>query len=183
MEYLYTSERIGFRPWTEQDENNLFLLCSNKEVMRYFDKCLTKKTNRVFLDRLLSRYEEVGLTYYAVELLGTQRFIGMIGLAPQTYEAPFNPSVDMGWRLLPEFWHKGYATEGAMRTLRYGFEDVQLDEIVAVCSVINKPSERVMQRIGMERKRYFSHVNLADYPEIQPCVQYAMSKESFLTFE
>ena len=73
----------------------------------------------------------------------------MIGLSEQSYEAPFTPCVDIGWRLKPTFWHMGLATEGAKRCLKYGFQDIQLSKIFSVAPVINTPSIHVMKKIGM----------------------------------
>jgi len=61
------------------------------------------------------------------------------------------PAIEIGWRLLPKFWNQGLATEGAKRCLQFAFEELNIGEIYAVTSIHNKPSERVMQKIGMKK--------------------------------
>jgi RimJ/RimL family protein N-acetyltransferase len=67
------------------------------------------------------------------------------------FDAPFVPAVEVGWRLAPQFWGKGYATEAAEAALRIGFETLNLDQIVSFTVMANKPSWSVMERLGMTR--------------------------------
>jgi RimJ/RimL family protein N-acetyltransferase len=64
---------------------------------------------------------------------------------------PIPPGIKIGWRLDAEFWNQGLATEGAREVLRHAYEDLHLPEIVSFTSVINMPSRRVMEKIGMTR--------------------------------
>ncbi len=66
-------------------------------------------------------------------------------------ELPFAPAVEIGWRLHPDYWGHGYATEAAAASLRFGFDEAGLDEIVAFTTTLNTRSQAVMARIGMER--------------------------------
>jgi RimJ/RimL family protein N-acetyltransferase len=57
--------------------------------------------------------------------------------------------IEIGWRLAPEFWGKGYVTEAAEAWLAYGFETLGLDEIVSFAVANNRRSTAVMERLGM----------------------------------
>ncbi len=170
--YLFTSERLGFRKWKESDLDDFFEVTGDPEVMEFFPKILTREQTAGFIKHLIKRHDEWGYVYFAVEILDTGELIGFIGLADQTYEADFNPSTDIGWRLKKSAWGNGYATEGAKRCLEFGFEDVGLKRIIAVCSIGNVNSENVMKKIGMEKKGYFMHPGLKDYPDLEECVLY-----------
>ena len=61
----------------------------------------------------------------------------------------FTPCVEIGWRLSAEYWDRGYATEGTRAALRFGFDALQLREIVALTVPGNVRSRRVMEKIGM----------------------------------
>jgi RimJ/RimL family protein N-acetyltransferase len=74
--------------------------------------------------------------------------------------------------LYPNFWGKGYATEGAKRCLKFGFNDLKLQEIIATAPKINLPSIRVMQKIGMQKIKDFKHPFLSDFPVLENCVLY-----------
>ena len=63
------------------------------------------------------------------------------------------PEIEIGWRLRPTVWGLGYASEAAGAVLRYGFETVDLDEIVAEIDPANLASIRLAERIGMRRDK------------------------------
>ncbi len=93
-------------------------------------------------------------------------FIGFTGLWPATFEAPFTPAVEVGWRLAQEGWGQGYATEAARASLQDGFERFGFDEIVSMTSIGNSRSRRVMEKLGMTRDPAddFDHPNVPDRP-------------------
>lgn len=180
-EYTFTCMRLGFRNWRETDLTAFAALNSDPEVMRYFPAPLDLEMSRALLEKLQAHYEVHGYTYFATELLDSRTFIGFIGLKFQDYEAPFTPAVDIGWRLRREYWGKGYATEGAGRCLEYGFETLGLTSIIATCPVGNTPSERVMQRIGMQKQGEFEHPGLHRHPQLNPCLWYE-AKKTYLSY-
>ncbi|WP_224487960.1 GNAT family N-acetyltransferase [Robertkochia flava] len=172
--YLFTSERLGFRTWEARDLDSMHRLTSDKEVMKYFPKVLTRKETSAFISKMQEMYEEYRYCFFPVELKDDATFIGFTGLSLQDFEAPFTPLTDIGWRLAPEHWGKGYATEGATRCLEYGFSTLHLDTIFAIAPAINQPSIRVMEKIGMTRERTFKHPKLKDHPELESCVLYSI---------
>lgn len=179
-QYLFTSERLGFRSWNENDLEKFATMNADSEVMRYFPKPLSREESAEFLDRLFKHFERHGYCYFATELLETGEFLGFIGLAWQNYDAPFPPATDIGWRLKKAAWGKAYATEGANRCLKFAFEELGLEEVISTCPAKNKRSERVMQKIGMNCMGEFQHPGLQDHPELQPCVWYKISKNQWL---
>ena len=63
---------------------------------------------------------------------------------------PFSPAVEIAWRFDSQYRHKGYATEAAKKSLEFALNELKLKEVVSFTAKLNKPSEKVMQRIGME---------------------------------
>lgn len=171
-EYIFTSERLGFRSWMDSDLNELAELNASPEVMEHFPKPLSRQESKEMLQRLQNHFEERGHCYFATEILETGELIGFIGLAYQTYDTDFNPSVDIGWRIKKSSWGFGYATEGAKRCLEYAFTTLKLDRVIATCTTDNKPSESVMQKIGMKRKKTFIHPLLKEYKALEKCLLY-----------
>jgi len=176
MNYIFTSERLGFRNWQLDDIDALFEMNSNEEVMRYFPTTSTKSQCEDFITRMQNQFQKNNFCYFAVEVLGSNEFIGFIGLCEQTYEIDFNPSIDIGWRLLPNFWGKGYATEGAKQCLHYAFNTLKLDEIVSVAPLINLTSITVMEKIGMQKIKTFDHPYLKKDPNLETCVLYKINR-------
>lgn len=162
MIYLFQSERLGFRPWTEADKPDFARLASNPLVMEFFPSVLSRSESDVWVDVMMAHHETHGVSFYVTETLADAAFIGFIGLAQTPVQAYFAPSLEVGWRLLPSAWGKGYATEGARRCLQYAFEELKAPEVHAITGVPNRRSERVMQKIGMHQRDNFLHPKLPE---------------------
>lgn len=177
--YLFESDRLGFRNWEKNDILEFANINADSEVMKYFPKVLTLAETESFIVYLQKQFVERGYTYFATEILETGEFIGFIGLLYQDYEASFTPGVDIGWRLKKTAWGNGYATEGAIRCLNFAFEKLELLKVFSVCPMINKDSEKVMKKIGMNKKEEFFHPKLSDYPTIEKCALYEIEKKNY----
>jgi RimJ/RimL family protein N-acetyltransferase len=170
--YLFKSERLGFREWTQEDVPEFSKLNSDLEVMKYFPKTLVLSETIFFMERLQAHFSKNGFCYFATDELATNEFIGFIGLASQNFKSPFTPAIDIGWRLKKESWGKGYATEGAKKCLEYAFNELKIDKVIATCTLQNKKSENVMKKIGMKKLSAFKHPKLSSHPEHENCVCY-----------
>ena len=175
-EYLFKSERLGFRAWRKEDVEEFAKLNSDREVMEHFPEILSKKEVEEFIEKLQSHFATNGYTYYATEILATKEFIGMIGLAFQEYKTNFTPATDIGWRLKRNAWGKGYATEGAKRCLEYAFKELGIKSIISVCTIKNNKSESVMKKIGMTKIGEFNHPKLMNYPAYEKHFCYEINK-------
>lgn len=72
-------------------------------------------------------------------------------MAAVTFEAPFAPATEVGWRLRRDAWGHGYATEAARAALAFGFapDGVTLTDIVSFTAQSNERSRAVMRRLEM----------------------------------
>ncbi|MEO1443691.1 MAG: GNAT family N-acetyltransferase, partial [Chloroflexota bacterium] len=107
-------------------------------------------------------WDRRGYGAWALVEKATDRFMGHVGL----FIIDNTDVIEVGYALGRTFWGNGYATEAAHATLRYGFDVVGLDEIVAVAFPENTASLRVMEKVGMTSQgitdRYYD-VMLACY--------------------
>jgi len=176
---LFHSERLGFRPWSENDLPKMSAINADPLVMEFFPSTATIEQTEGLIKKMKKMYAEKGYCYFAVDQLEDQQFIGFIGLSEQTYEAPFTPCVDIGWRLGKQYWGRGYATEGAKRCLELDFQNLGLNNIKAVAPVINRKSIGVMEKIGMKKQMDFIHPNLIHDQRLRHCVCYQIGKPNF----
>lgn len=172
--YIFESDRLGFRRWKSEDLTPFYKLNADSDVMEHFPKTLNQDESDQLVNRLIQHFDSYNYTYYAVDLKENNSFIGIIGLCYQTYDAPFSPNTDIGWRLKKSVWGKGYATEGAKRCLKHAFDTLNISQIVSVCTKSNKPSEHVMEKIGMIKQGTFFHPKLTDYPNLHECLWYSI---------
>jgi RimJ/RimL family protein N-acetyltransferase len=174
-DYLFTSPRLGFRNWKEEDIAMMAEINADADVMKYFPAIQSIGETAAFIEKMQKQLAEKGYCYFAVDKLEDGAFIGFIGLSEKTFEAAFTPCIDIGWRLSKKEWNNGYATEGAKRCLEYGLNELNIPKIVAIAPKINTPSERVMQKIGMVKVSEFIHPLLANDERLQLCVLYQIS--------
>ena len=146
----------------ESDGQHFSGLDSNDNVMKYFPKLLSPEESNGFVDRINSEFEETGFGLYAVEIKETGEFIGYVGFHRFTFNAPFSPGWEIGWRISDKFWNNGYATEAAMACIKYAREKKICNKLYSFTAVPNIPSEKVMKRIGMTFEGLFMHPSLAD---------------------
>ena len=158
--YIFESKRLGFRRWKVADISSFVTMNANKNVMEFFPNPLSEQESKSFLSRIQGSFDTHGYGLYAVEELASNKTIGFIGFIYQTFEADFTPCVEIGWRLLPQFWGQGYATEGALACLDYGFHQLDFQKVYSMTAVVNNRSEKVMQKIGMQKFKEFNHPKL-----------------------
>jgi len=177
--YLFTSKRLGFRNWKDSDLEAFVKINADPDVMKHFPKPLTTQETQAFIIRLKQHYKERGYNYFATEVLETGELIGFIGIGYQTYETDFTPAVDIGWRLKPSSWGKGYATEGARKCLEYAFNELKINRIISTCTIGNSGSEHVMKKIGMKKKGNFNHPLLKEHKDFEQCIWYEIKEKDF----
>jgi RimJ/RimL family protein N-acetyltransferase len=144
-----TTERLILRRWETGDLEPFAAMNCHPEVMRYFPRLYTREDSDNMVARSEQSFAVNGFGPWACQLQGPGDFIGFIGLIRPQFKAHFTPCVEIGWRLAQRFWGNGYAGEAAKEVLRDGFERLRLSEILSFTSVHNRPSIRVMEKIGM----------------------------------
>lgn len=167
MHKTIKTKRLILRQWREEDFEPFAQLNADPRVMEYFPTTLSREESDKMAKRMLMKIEERGWGWWAVSVQDAAEFIGFIGLNnvdKSILDTPFTPAVEIGWRLAYDYWGKGYATEGAAASLVYGFETLNLDEIVSFTAVQNMRSRAVMERIGMhhDSKDDFDHPKLPE---------------------
>src|SRR5687767_11555298 len=176
-----TTPHLLLRPWRDADLDSLAAMNADPRVMKYFPAMLAREESVEMLGRLRAHFDRHGYGMWAVEAPGVAGFVGLTGLAVPPFDAHFTPCVEIGWRLLPEHWGRGYATEAARAALAFGFETLRLGEVVAFTVPSNGPSRRVMERIGMTRNPAddFDHPKAAEGHPLRRCVLYRISRRAW----
>jgi RimJ/RimL family protein N-acetyltransferase len=143
------TKRLLLRTYKTQDLETVYLLCSDPEVTQFFST--EYKVNRedilASLPRRLKRWQTQGFGQFGVFEKKSNKLIGYCGM--QYLEE--KSEVEIYYGLFKEYWLKGLATEAAMAVLRFGFEELNLPQIVAVTHPENLSSHKVLQKIGMKR--------------------------------
>ena len=143
------TERLVLRRWTDDDREVFARINADPEIMRYRLRTLTPQESDDLIDAIEGCFDQNGFGQWAVERTEDARLIGFIGLEVASEDMPFRPLVHIGWHLVVDAWHHGYATEGATAVLDFAFHDTGLTEVVAHTTARNERSRAVMRRLGM----------------------------------
>ena len=173
--------RLKLRAWREHDLAAFASLNADARVMEFFLKPLDRAESDALAWRIRDHFARHGFGLWAVEARGVVDFIGFVGLSVPSFQAPFMPCVEIGWRLAHEYWGHGYATEAARAALAFGFRDLALDEIVSFTVPLNWRSRRVMENIGMKRSAVddFDHPALPEGHPLRSHVLYRLQRREW----
>ena len=177
--FQLVTERLRVRLWDEADRAAFRRMNADPRVMKFFPSTLSEAESDALLARIQAHQEEHGFTFWAVEDMPTGNLAGFTGLARATFDAPFTPCVEIGWRFLPEYWGTGYALEAARSVMGYAFKVLNLPEVVAFTAETNLPSQGLMRRLGMLHNpaEDFDHPALPPDHPLHRHVLYRMLKD------
>jgi len=181
MPALHTP-RLTLVPLADEHLDLEYELDSDPEVMRYLTgRAATREEVARAHARRMATEPEFG---FWMGFAG-QDFVGWWVLRPP--HGPDQPFVEgeaeLGYRLLRCRWRQGYAREGSLELLRYGFEELGLDRIFAQTMAVNTPSRATMASAGLTFRRAF--ISAAEYEDkIEGAekgeVEYEITREQWL---
>ena len=142
-----TTDRLILRGFTHQDVDALHDVLSERDVHRYFprtDPPTREQVEKVIADQL-AHWEKHQCGWWAVLLRENGKLIGWCGLQ----FLPEFDEIEVAYLVGKPYWGKGLATEAARAAVQFGFQSLGLERIVALASVENGASQRVIQKLGM----------------------------------
>jgi RimJ/RimL family protein N-acetyltransferase len=178
--YLFTSARLGFRNWTDDDIPVMAAINADPSVMEFFPAVQSIEETKIFVARMQEQFHQKGFCYYAVDQLDSGKLIGFTGLSEKNFESDFTPCIDIGWRFATDAWNQGFATEAAKSCLRHGFQQLRMERIVSIAPILNTKSVAVMKKAGMKFEKTFEHPLLLNDERLRSCVLYDIRKDNFI---
>lgn len=163
------TSRLIFRQFEERDSEDIFNLNSDYDVLKYTgDKPFNslQDAKRFILE--YDDYKRCGMGRWAVISILDQSFIGWCGL--KKHNEGF---VDLGFRFFKSKWGNGFATEAAIACLDYGFNNLNLMEIVGRAASENIASLKVLEKVG------FTFSRIEECHGIENARIYTISKKTF----
>ncbi|MFH8385129.1 GNAT family N-acetyltransferase [Kitasatospora sp. NPDC018058] len=142
------TDRLLIRRWREADLSPWAAMNADPEIREHLGGILTREQSDASVARYEAAIEKRGYGWLAVEVRGSGEFVGFVGL-DDVEEQDLVGGVEIGWRLARSAWGHGYATEAARAVLAYGFDTLDLSEILALTTAANLRSQAVMRRLGM----------------------------------
>jgi len=141
--------RLDVRALVAADYADVRTLDQDPRVMRYIADGRPRSAEATASSlRRFIRYPALyaGLGVWHATRRDTGEFVGLFALV----YADTSIDVEVGYRLLPQAWGQGFATEGARALVQYGFDDLGLHRIIGVTHRGNLASQRVLLKAGLD---------------------------------
>jgi len=158
MKIILETERLYLREFIDTDGFHFYHLNNDVEVIKYTgnDPFNSIEEANTFIKEY-DDYEINGYGRWAVCLKETDEFVGWCGLK---FEKDKNVT-DLGYRFYKNHWGKGYATESAIACVKFGFSQLNIDEIVGRAYIENKASIEVLKKCNFKFNKNFKYDNRA----------------------
>lgn len=156
------TERLLVRNWRESDVNH-YLVLAQDVGYNCFSRpgrflAHSSEEAREKIRQRMRLFDERKLGKFPMFLKATDEFVGTCGMEPFDLEG--QTEIELGYRLCLNFWGKGYAKEGAMAMLSYGFAELKLRRIMAFVLPQNRASVTVLDQLGFRYLHDFDHGGL-----------------------
>jgi RimJ/RimL family protein N-acetyltransferase len=169
---ILTTERLRLEPFADAHLDELYAMNSDPAVMRYITgRPETREETQAAIERVKARWAEWGYSWWSIFSRESGRLIGA-GAIQHLGRDKAHP-LEIGWRLRPEHWHQGYASEAAQAMAAFAFDTLNATRLCAVCDPDNKASAQVMKRLGM------SYQGIERWYEAD-CAVYAITRSDWL---
>jgi RimJ/RimL family protein N-acetyltransferase len=178
---LLQTERLVIRNWRDSDREFFHRINSDDRIMEFFPFRRSREQSDALMDEMRADIDADGYGWTAVDIKATGQCIGFVGLnATEIAGVVPAETHEIGWRLAPEYWGKGYVTEAAAALVDFAFDRVGLVEVISFAVVTNLRSLAVMERLGMRHFRDFDHPAIPEtHPHLKPFKLYRLKRDEW----
>lgn len=139
--------QISIREFVKEDVPHYHQLYSDTELMKYVGPTRSWQENLQNLEQILKNYQEYpGYGIWAITTTKQQdKPIGVVALK-------HGEKIELGYRISQKHQRKGLMTESVLQILNYGFQSLNLEEVVAFTHPQNRASKRLLEKVGFQFK-------------------------------
>jgi RimJ/RimL family protein N-acetyltransferase len=144
---ILQTARLILRPFCEDDVDLLAALMANPDFMRFSLGVRTREETAVFLQKIIGWQREGRPSQFAIILRASGTLAGLCGFLPQQVDGV--DEIEIAYRLHPDNWNKGIATEATQAVRDHAFRDLALPRVISLIHLENFASRRVAEKMGM----------------------------------
>jgi len=177
------TDRLLLEPLSDAHREFEVALDGDPRVMRYLDRPRTREDVLArHAERLAVAGRAPGLGFWAGSVDGVVVGWWLLDVPERPDQGPAQGQAELGYRLLPQWWRQGLASEGARELLRHAFEDLGLRRVFAETMAVNAGSRGVLAAVGMPHVRTFHQSWETPLPGAEHGeVEYELTREAWLT--
>lgn len=150
---IMETERLYLRELSLDDKKELMKVLCDPESMKFYPHPFSEEEVKNWIKWNIENYKKYKHGLWAVILKESEVFIGDCGITMQNIENEIVPEI--GFHIIKEYCNKGFATEAACACKDYGFNVLHYPKIFSYTTVLNVPSQKVAEKIGMKIYKYF----------------------------
>jgi [ribosomal protein S5]-alanine N-acetyltransferase len=162
FKFYIETERLILRDLLPSDAAKMFKLDSNPDVHKFLGNRPIQKIEQAeeVIKIVRQQYLDNGIGRWATIEKSSGDFIGWSGLKFVTITENHHTNFyDVGYRFMPKYWGKGYATESAKAALEYAFKIMKVNEVIGTCHEENIASRRALEKCGLKFVEKFLYNN------------------------
>ncbi|GAA0091193.1 GNAT family N-acetyltransferase [Paraclostridium bifermentans] len=171
---ILETERLLFRKILKEDYSEIASILQDIEIMYAWEKAFSNEEVKIWIDENIKRYANEGYSYFlAIEKM-SGKTVGLTG--PLIENINGETFIGIAYILKKEFWNKGYATESAEACIRYAFNELNANEVIAQIRTNNINSQNVAKRLNM--KQVNKYIKIYDKKEMEHLI-YSIKREDY----
>ncbi len=152
------TNRIILREFMLNDLEEFHTLETNEDVLKYLTNYpkRTLEESKEILCQVIEQYRNFKTGRLAMFDKATQGFVGWCGIKFNTHKRHiYENFYDLGYRIHPNYWGNGLATEASIACLSYGLNELEITKINAIVNIHNTQSVKVISKVGFSYKESF----------------------------
>jgi RimJ/RimL family protein N-acetyltransferase len=148
---ILETSRLFLRPFLNEDIGRLAELMANRDFMRFSLGPYTREQTQSVLQKFLSWNQARLPSQFGVIFRANNELIGYCGFLHWHLDGA--DEIEIGYRLHPDYWNRGLASEAAQAVRDHAFRDLNLPKAISLIHPDNVPSRRVAEKNGMKIER------------------------------
>lgn len=133
-------------------------LLANPEVMEFYPSVYSREKAKLWVSKTISGYESHGHGFYLALNRSTHEPVGQVGLLAQHVDGV--AECEIGYMIHSRLWRQGYASEAAIASRDYAFDELGKTRLISLIRPINIPSRGVAEKVGMTVEKTTVHADL-----------------------
>jgi [ribosomal protein S5]-alanine N-acetyltransferase len=147
MVYSLQTERLILRPFRSEDLDVFAAFFANEGFMRFSTRVFSRERTAEFINKVTGWDREGLPSQFVVTIRESEAPIGYCGFLHQEVDGILE--IEIGYRLHPDYWNKGFATEAARAVRDHGFSKLNLNRAISLIHPGNSASRKVAEKNGM----------------------------------
>ena len=167
---MLETERLVLRPVSADEVGSLHRISNEPNVRLYLwdDEPISEATVKSLIAQGARMFSKERIGVFGIRMHGREALLGFCGFV----RLEGMEESELWYELTQEVWGRGLATEAARACVRYAFEDVGMERVIAGADAPNTASLRVIEKLGMS---YLGNIN----PSAPEEPYFALYREDF----